>query len=170
MEDPDQLELERRLGLLAPFFLDLGARVLQTYASAGILAAMPDDAFPVSDAVFTHKDTGYACHPHGPVYFSITREGVLELAGQGSGVSVTEAIRPYAQLARREDLEEAGPSEGATEWFPPPRFLLDPDTDRIYIAAVAGIKRPGPLTLFTPVERYLEERAQLFAEAFRAAP
>lgn len=169
MQDPDQAELEHRLGLLAPFFRDLGVRVLETYARAGILAAMPANAFPVSDAVFTHKGNGYACHPHGPVYFSITREGVLELAGQGAGVPVAEAIRPYAQVARREDLEEAGPMEGATEWFPPPRFLLDPDTDRLYIGAVAGIKRPGPLTHFIPVEQYVEERARLFAGAFRAA-
>lgn len=169
MQDPDQAELKRRLALLAPFFGDLGARILETYAKAGILTAIHDSSFPVSDAVFIRKAQGYAYHPHGPVYFSITREGELELAGQGAGVPITEAINAYAQLARQQDLEDIGTEDGATEWFPPPRFLLDTDTSRLYIAAVARTKRPNSRTLFIPLEQYMEERAKLFVEAFRAA-
>ena len=170
MRDDDQLELKRRLAMLAPFFRDLGARTLETYAAAGVMAAIPDNYFPVSDAVCHRDDAGFACNPHGAVYFSVSREGELQLAVQGAGVPITEAISEFSQLARLEDLEATGPMEGATEWFPPPRFLLDPDTHRLYIAAVAGVKRSDPRTLFVPVEQYIEERAKLFTEAFLAAP
>ena len=167
MQDPDHVELKRRLKLLAPFFRDLGARTLETYAKAGILAAIPDKSFPVADARFTRKAKGYAYHPHGPVYFSVTREGELELAGQGAGVPITEAVTAYVQLARQQDLEDSGPDDGATEWFQPPRFVLDTDTSRLSIAA--RTKRPNSRTLFIPLEQYMDERAQLFVEAFRAA-
>jgi hypothetical protein len=169
MRDNDQIELKRQLALLTPFFRDLGAKTLGTYAAAGVLAAISNSSFPVADAACTHRAAGVACHPHGPVYFSVNREGELELTGQRAGVPITEAISPYVQLARREDLEDVGQAEGATEWFPPPRFLLDPDTHQLLIATVAGAKRPSTGTLFIPVETYIEERAKLFAEAFRAA-
>jgi hypothetical protein len=168
MQDPDQGELRRRLELLAPFLRDLGSRILESYAKAGILAAIPDNAFPVSDARFTRKAEGYAYHPHGPVYFNIARDGELELAGQDAGVPLTEAMRAYVRLARHDELEGIGPDDGATEWFPPPRFLLDTATSRLQIAAVARMKRRNSRTRFIPLEEYMDERARLFVEAFLA--
>lgn len=169
MHDPDQGELRRRLELLAPFLRALGSRTLETYAAAGILTALPDSAFPVSDARFHRTAEGLTYHPHGPVYFTITRSGELEL-GLGGGSPLTDAIIGYVQLAREQDLEDAGPEEGATEWFPPPRFVLDTDTARLYIAAVSRTHQPKSGQSFMPVEQYIEEHAQLFVEAFRAAP
>lgn len=169
MQDPDQGELKRRLELLAPSLRALGIRTLETYADAGILTALPDNAFPVSDALFRRTAAGLTYHPHGPVYFTITRTGELEL-GTGSGIPLAEAIFQYVQLAREQDLEDAGPPDGATEWFPPPRLVLDTDTDRLYIAAVSRTHPPKSRQSFIPVEQYIEEHAQLFVEAFRAAP
>jgi hypothetical protein len=102
------------------------------------------------------------------VYFNITRDGVLELAGQDAGVPLTEAMRAYVRLARHDELEDIGPDNGATEWFPPPRFLLDTATSRLQIAAVARTKRPNSRTRFIPLEQYMDERARLFVEAFLA--
>jgi hypothetical protein len=169
MHDPDQAELKRRLDLLAPFLRDLGFRTLESYAVAGILTALPDSAFPVADALFRRTAEGLIYHPHGPVYFTITRAGELEFGGPGSGVPLTDAIIGYVQLAHEQDLEDAGPEEGATEWFPPPRLVLDTDTARLYIADVIRTHQPKSRQSFVPVEQYIEERAQLFVEAFRAA-
>lgn len=168
MHDPSQGELRRRLELLAPSLRALGYRTLETYAAAGILTAVPDSAFPVSDARFHRTAEGLTYHPRGPVYFTITRSGELEL-GPGRGVPLTDAIIGYVQLAREQDLEDAGPEEGATEWFPPPRFVLDTDSGRLYIAAVSRMHQPKSRQSFMPVEQYIEEHAQLFVEAFRAA-
>lgn len=168
MHDPDQEELKRRLELLAPFLQDLGYRTRETYAAAGILTALPDSAFPVSDARFRRTAEGLTYHPHGPVYFTITRSGELEL-GPDVGVPLTDAIIGYVQLARKQDLEDAGPEEGATEGFPPPRLVLDTDTSRLYIADVSRTHQPKSRQSFIPVGQYIEERAQLFVEAFRTA-
>lgn len=168
MHDPDPGELKRRLELLAPFLRNLGSRTLGTYAAAGILTALPDGAFPVADARFHRTAEGLAYHPHGPVYFTITRTGELEL-GQDVGIPISEAMRAYVQLAREQDLEDAGPEEGATEGFPPPRLVLDTDTSRLYISDVTLTRQPLSRPGFVPVEQYIEERAQLFVEAFRAA-
>jgi hypothetical protein len=169
MHDPEQAELKRRLELLAPFLRDLGYRTLETYAAAGIPTALPDRAFPVADARFHRTAKGLTYHPHGPVYFTITRTGELEFGGPGVGVPLTDAIIGYVQLAHEQDLEDAGPEEGATEWFPPPRLVLDTETARLYIADVSRAHLPKSRQSFLPVEQYIEERAQLFVEAFRAA-
>lgn len=170
MMDPEQGELRRRLESLAPFLQDLGARILETYAKAGILTAIPDGTFPVSDALFTRREGVLAYHSRGPVYFDITREGKLELAGPGGGSPLTAALIPYVQLVHHEDLGETGrEDDGATEWYPPPRFLLDTDTTRIFIESVARTEEPPSRTVFMPLERYLDERAQLFVQAFRKA-
>jgi hypothetical protein len=107
-------------------------------------------------------------HPHGPVYFTITRSGELEL-GLSFGAPLTDAIIGYVQLAREQDLEDAGPEEGATEEFPPPRLVLDTDTSRLYIADLGVTHQPKARQGFVPMEQYIEERAQLFVEAFQAA-
>ncbi len=168
MRAPDDTELRRRLEFLVPFFRALGQRALETYAAAGVLIALPDASFPVSDARFRPTPEGLTCHPHGPVYFTITRAGELEL-GTGIGVPLTEAIIGYVQLAREQNLEDAGDEEGATEEFPPPRLVLDTDTSRLYIAAVSRAHEPRSRPSLIPVEQYIEERAQLFVEAFRGA-
>ncbi|WLQ05812.1 hypothetical protein [Arthrobacter oryzae] len=168
MQDPDQGELRRRLELAAPFFRDLGHLVFETYAAAGILNALPDGSFPVADARFHRTAEGLTYHPHGPVYFTVTRAGELRL-GQDVGIPLTEAIGAYVQLAREQELEDAGPEEGATEGFPPPRLVLDSDTSRLYIADVTRTRQTGSGQGYVPVEQYIKERARLFVEAFRAA-
>jgi hypothetical protein len=152
---------------MAPMFHDLGARTLQTYSRSGILDAVADETFPVSDALFTRKHGRYVCHPHGPVYLYVTRTGMLQLAGQGASDSLAHAMLGFAHLARPGELEGRDVVEGATEWFPPPRFLLAVETSRLYIAAVhaAGFQGPG----FLPFGEYVDERAELFATAFRNA-
>lgn len=169
MNDVAQGELQRRLEAMAPLFRDLGTRAIQTYSDSGILEAVAGDAFPVSDALFTRRHGRYIYHPHGPVYFYITRTGDLQLAGQRSGDSIARALLDYTHLARRGELESPSVVDSATEWFPPPRFVLDADTSRLYIAAVSAkrVDLPGPG--FSPLEDYLDERAELFVTAFRNA-
>ncbi len=168
MNDAVQRELRRRLDALAPLFHDLGARIVQTYSKSGILEAIADESFPVSDALFIRRDGRYIYHPHGPVYLYVTRDGELQLAGQGPSASLSHAMLSYTHLARPGELRGAVVVEGATEWFPPPRFLLDPDTSRLYIAAVSRRSHPsGPG--FLPFEEYVNERAELFVTAFRKA-
>jgi hypothetical protein len=166
MNDVVQRELLRRLDALAPLFGDLGARTVGSYSGAGILEACPDDSFPVSDALFTHKEGRYVYHPHGPVYLYVTRQGELQLAGQGVSETLAQAVLGYTRLAGPGDLEGAAVVEGATEWFPPPRFMVDPDTSGLYIAAVShSAQLPGPV--FLPFEDYVAERTKLFVTAFR---
>lgn len=169
MNDPDQGELRHRLELLAPLFQDLGSRTRETYAKAGIFEALADVAFPVSDAVFNRGAGGYSYHPHGPVYFTIDRAGTLELAGPGGGLALAEALAEYVQLAGQGDLEASGPMEGATEWFPPPRLLLVRETSELYISQGARMRRPEGGTGFVLLGQFLDEKAQLFVEAFRSA-
>ncbi|MHA7288685.1 hypothetical protein ACX80V_03405 [Arthrobacter sp. MDT3-24] len=102
------------------------------------------------------------------MYFTITRSGELEL-GTGIGIPLPDAMLKYVQLAREQDLEDAGPEEGATEEFPPARLVLDTDASRLYIAAVSPMRQTNSRPSFLPVEQYIEDRAQLFIEAFRAA-
>ena len=168
MHDPDHRELRRRLESLAPFFRALGSRTMQTYAAAGILAALPDSVFPVSDARFRRTVQGLTYRSHGPVYFTITRSGELELGGPGAGVPLAEAIIDYTQLVQRLVLGDDGPAEGATEWFPPPRFVLDTDTSLLYISSSGRTHEHTAKQSLIPVEQYIEEHAQLFVEAFRA--
>lgn len=173
MNDLGKTELRRRLYAMAPLFREVGERTVETYTRGGILEAVPDNIFPVSDAQFTRKHGRYAYHPHGPVYLYVTRAGELQLAGQGASDSLAHAMLDYAQLARPGELDGRDTVEVATEWFPPPRFLLDAGTSRLYIAAVHGIAAvegaglPGPG--FLPFEEYVDERAELFVTAFRNA-
>jgi hypothetical protein len=95
--------------------------------------------------------------------------GELELCGPGAGAPLPEAVAPSTQLARELVPEDAVPPDGATEWYPPPRFVLDTDTSWLYIATVSPTRLPASRQSFMPVEQYIEERAQLFVEAFRAA-
>lgn len=59
--------------------------------------------------------------------------------------------------------------DGATEWFPPPRFILVAETSRLYIASVASILCTKNTAGFVPLEDYVNERAHLFVEGFQAA-
>lgn len=61
------------------------------------------------------------------------------------------------------------PAEGATEWFPPPRFVLVAETSRLYIESAALSGRSGITAGLVPLEQYVEERARLFVEGFQAA-
>lgn len=169
MNDPGQGELRHRLEILAPLFQDLGSKTRETYADAGIFAALADVTFPVADAVFHRGEEGYSYHPHGPVYFTIDRDGILRFAGPGSGRPIAEALIDYVQLADHADLEKAGPLEGATEWFPPPRLVLVKETSELYIAQVARVRRPEAGTGFVLLGHFIHEKAQLFVEAFRSA-
>lgn len=169
MKDVDQSELKRRLDSLAPFFLDLGEQTLETYSRAGILDVIADGSLPVSDALFTVREGRYAYHPHGPVYLYLTRAGKLQLGGQQVDVPLARAILTYAHLARPGQLEDVTVIEGATEWFPPPRFLLDAETSRLYIASVSAKRPELPGPGFVPFEEYVHERAQLFVQAFQNA-
>ncbi len=169
MQDPDDAELRRRLELLVPFLGAVGRRTLETYVAAGVLAALPDLSFPVADARFHRTAGGLTFHAHGPVYFTLTRAGELQF-GPGSGVPIADAIMRYVQLTREKELEDTGPEENPTEEFPPPRLVLDADSSRLYIAAVRGHHGLNAQPRFIPVEQYIEDRAQLFIEAFRSAP
>ncbi len=169
MNDPAHEEVRHRLQLLAPLFQSLGTRTGETYAKAGIFDALDDVSFPVSDAAFHRGVEGYSYHPHGPVYFTVTRTGTLELAGPGAGLPLAEALANYVHLADQIDVKEAGPLEGATEWFPPPRLLLVRETSELYIARVARIRRLETGTGIVLLEQFIDEKAQLFAEAFRSA-
>jgi hypothetical protein len=140
MNDYTQRELRRRLEALAPLFHNLGTRVVQTYSDSGILEAVAGDSFPVSDALFTHRHGRFVYHPHGPVYFYVTRAGDLQLAGQRSGESLASALLGYVHLARPGELEKPFTVEAATEWFPPPRFALDTATSGLQIAAVSATR------------------------------
>ena len=73
------------------------------------------------------------------------------------------------QLADQVELTEAGPLEGATEWFPPPRLLLVRETSELYIARVARLRRTETGTGIVLLAQFVDEKAQLFAEAFRSA-
>lgn len=77
----------------------------------------------------------------------------------------------YAHLGRPGELEDAAVVEGATEWFPPPRFLLNVDagSSRLYIASVSAGMPGHPQRGFLPLEEYVEERARLFVTAFHSA-
>lgn len=168
MIDADENELKRRLAPLAPFLRELGSRTLEAYGQAGILEAFPDPFFPVSDALFTRDGDSFAYHPHGAVYLNITRSGEFQLALPSGPVPLNEGITKYLQLTHERDLEDARPDDGATEWFPPPRFLLAAETSRLYIASVASKRRAGISAGFVPLEQYVNERAQLFAAGLRA--
>ena len=98
-----------------------------------------------------------------------TRTGTLELAGPGAGLPLAEALANYVQLADQVELTEAGPLEGATEWFPPPRLLLVRETSELYIARVARLRRTETGTGIVLLAQFVDEKAQLFAEAFRSA-
>lgn len=169
MTEGHHTDLVRRLEELAPVFGDLGRRTLATYTDAGILAALPDESFPISDAVFTRKPGRYVYHPHGPVYLYVTREGELRFADQAAGVTLAQALARYVQLAGPHGLADAPVVEGATEWFPPPRFLLDAETSVLHIASVSGQGQEHSHPGFMPFDAYVEERAGLFVEAYRNA-
>jgi hypothetical protein len=96
---------------------------------------LPDGgSFPVSDAKFTRKPGRYIYHPHGPVYLYVTREGELCCADQPAGSTLAQALLPYVKLASLQGLKDVPVVEGATEWFPPPRMLLDAGKHALYIA------------------------------------
>lgn len=169
MMDADEAELTRRLAPLEPFLRELGRQTLQTYAHAGIIDAIPSTVYPVADALFTRDGDSLTFHPHGAVYLNVTTGGELQLALPSGAVPLQEGITKYLQLAHEPDLEDARPVDGATEWFPPPRFVLVAETSRLYIASVASILRTKNTAGFVPLEDYVNERAQLFVEGFQAA-
>ncbi|MET3721722.1 MULTISPECIES: hypothetical protein [unclassified Arthrobacter] len=169
MMDADEAELQRRIALLVPFLRELGSRTLKTYAKGGILEAIPDNSWPVADALFKRRDNGFTYHPHGAVYLNITRDGDLQLALPDGAVPLHEGMTQYMQLAHETDLEDSGPADGATEWFPPPQFVLVAETSRLFIESAALSGRSGITTGLVPLEQYVGERAQLFVEGLRAA-
>ncbi|MET4592204.1 hypothetical protein [Arthrobacter sp. 754] len=169
MMDADEAELRRRLAPLAPYLRELGLRTLETYAAAGILDAIPGTTYPVADALFTREGENFTYHPHGAVYLNVTSGGELQLALPHGAVPLQEGITNYLQLAHEPDLENSRPLDGATEWFPPPRFVLVAETSRLYIAAAGSIMRAKNTTGFVPLEQYVSERANLFVEGFLAA-
>ncbi len=169
MMDADEAERRRRVAALAPYLRELGSRTLEIYAKAGILDALPDKVLPIADALFKRRDDGFTYHPHGAVYLNITREGELQLALPGGAVPLHEGITKYMQLAREPDLEDASALDGATEWFPPPRFVLVVETSRLYIESVAPTGRSGISTGLVLLDKYANERAQLFVQGFQAA-
>ena len=157
------------MALLVPYLRELGSRTLETYAKAGIPEAIPGNSWPVADALFKRRDNAYTYHPHGAVYLSITREGDLQFALPDGAVPLHEGVTQYLQLASAADLEDSGSAEGATEWFPPPRFVLVAETSRLYIESAALSGRSGITAGLVPLEQYVEERAHLFVEGFKAA-
>jgi hypothetical protein len=52
MMDADEAELKRRIARQVPYLRELGARTLEAYAKAGILEAIPNNSWPVADALF----------------------------------------------------------------------------------------------------------------------
>ncbi|MDR6415235.1 hypothetical protein [Pseudarthrobacter sulfonivorans] len=168
MMDADEAELKRQMARQVPHLRELGARTLETYAKAGILEAIPDDSWPVADALFKRRDNSFTYHPHGAVYLNITRKGELQLALPDGAVPLHDGMIQYMELAREADLD-SGPAEGATEWFPPPRFVLVAETSRLYIESAALSGSSGITAGLVPLEQYVEERAQLFVEGFQAA-
>lgn len=99
----------------------------------------------------------------------VTREGELQLAGQEASETLALTILGYAHLARSGELESPSVVKGATERFPPPRFLFDADTSRLYIAAMSTRRAELPGPGFLPFDDYVDERAELFVAAFRNA-
>ena len=73
------------------------------------------------------------------------------------------------QLADQADLNQTGPLERATEWFPPPRLLLVRETSELYISQVARVRRPEMGAGIVSMGQFVDEKAQLFVEAFRSA-
>jgi hypothetical protein len=126
-------------------------------------------SFPIADARFARKQERYIYHLRGPVYLYVTRSGELRLAGQEAGSSFLEALAGYVRLGREQDLEDPVAVEGATEWFPPPRFLLAEETSRLYIASVSAHTRQLPGPGFEPLADYVKERAGQFVAGFREA-
>ncbi|MCU1517181.1 MAG: hypothetical protein JWQ75_1902 [Pseudarthrobacter sp.] len=92
----------------------------------------------------------------------------MELAGPGAGLPLTESLAQYVQLSDQADLAEAGPLEGATEWFPPPRLLLVREASELYVSRVSGLRRTETGTGFVLLGDFLDEKARLFIEAFRS--
>lgn len=169
MHEHDDVGLQRRLDELGAFFRGLGDQTRETYERGGVLAAMPDASFPIADARFSRQDDGISYHSRGAVYFGITRDGELTLSGQKEGAGLTSALIPYVQVGRLQDLQGSVPEDIPTEWFPPPRLLLDTDTSDLFIASVGRGRDSGSRTVFVPLEQYINERARLFVEAFKAS-
>ncbi|UNK47832.1 hypothetical protein [Arthrobacter sulfonylureivorans] len=170
----ERLELRRRMAVLAPLFRDLGSWIIGSYTKAGILDAMPDASFPVSDGAFSLKTRGFlrrqtwVYSPRGPVYFSITRAGRLILAEQDTDASITDAVCERAQLARPGDFPWATSDAEASGLPEKPLFLMDPITSDLYIKVTARNEYPFPVQV-RPVGQYARECAGLFIAAFKAA-
>jgi hypothetical protein len=168
-----RLELRWRLAVLAPLFRDLGSWIIGSYTNAGILDAMPDAIFPVSDATFSRERRGFlrrqtwVYSPRGPVYFSITRSGRLILAGQDNVASITDAVCERAQLARSGDFPWATSDSEVSGVPEMPLFLVDPITSDLYIKSTARNEYQFPMQV-RPVGQYVRESASLFIAAFKA--
>jgi hypothetical protein len=160
--------MQHRLGGLVPFLDGLGRVALDLYRSGGILAALPDQAFPIADARFTRHNDRIHYHARGAVYFSITRHGELKLSGQEEGVTLAATLAPYVTLGELRSMQGSRTEEAPTEGFPPPRFLLDAETPNLFIASSASGTGAGARTVFVPVEQYIIERARLFVDAFKS--
>lgn len=169
MHEHDDVELQRRLDELGAFLRGLGDQTRERYERGGILAAMPDASFPIADARFSRQEDGISYRSRGAVYFGITRDGELTLAGQKEGGSLTSALSTHVQVGRLQDLQGSIPEDIPTEWFPPPRLLLDTETSDLFIASVGRGRDADSRTVFVPLEQYINERARLFVEAFNAS-
>ena len=130
---------------------------------------MPDVSFPIADARFTRREDRISYYSRGAVYFGVTRGGELTLSGQKDGAPLASALIPYVQMGRLQDLQGSRPEDSPTEWFPPPRLLLDTETSDLFIASVGRGRGPDSRTVFVPLEQYINERARLFVEAFKAS-
>ncbi|WP_336714844.1 hypothetical protein [Arthrobacter sp. USHLN218] len=167
-------ELRRRLALLDPLFRDLGAWIIAAYAKAGILDAMPNESFPVADAVFSRKTRGilrrrtWTYSPRGPVYVSTTRTGRLILYGQNPASSITEAVHEQAVLARPGEFPRAQGRQRPRDRPDEPVFLMDPATSDLYIRVTDPAAHPFPQQV-RPFGSYARERAGLFIKAFNEA-
>jgi hypothetical protein len=160
--------MQHLLGGLVPFLDGLGRVALDLYRSGGILAALPDPAFPIADARFTRQNDRIHYHARGAVYFSITRQGALKLSGHEEAVTLPAALAPYVTLGELRSMQGSRTEEAPTEWFPPPRFLLDAEAHDLFIASSARGSGTGSRAVFVPLEQYIIERARLFVEAFRS--
>jgi hypothetical protein len=86
-----------------------------------------------------------------------------------TAVKSRQTARPrYREAVPAPDVTDSPPAiEGATEWFPPPRFLLVEETSQLYIVSVSARTRHLPGQGFEPLTDYIEERAGRFVAGFR---
>ena len=89
------------------------------------------------------------------------------LSGQQVDVPLAIALTPYVTVGQLRSVK-GGRAEGPTEWFPPPKLLLDTPSGDLLIASVSRDAAAGHQAVFVPLEQYIFERARLFVDAFNA--